>query len=125
MKRKTISTLAITLALAIAAPAAAQDMNTLGRHLENQQWQRLQDHQNRNRTMKPSRNSRENRPSQSRQRAALPACSIDLVSSRDRRRMEAEYNRIVRASGSRKADAWAQQQGRIHARQMRQKGLCR
>lgn len=110
MKRQMISTLAMTLALAIAAPAVAQDFNYTPGWSNTQNFNRLHE---RGGSSKKSRQK------------ALPGCTIDLVSSRDRRRMEAEYNRIVRTSGSRKADAWAQQQGKTYARQMRKQGLCR
>jgi len=59
-------------------------MNTLNRHLETQQWNRLQDHQNRNRTAPPRQ-----------QRRGATDCSANALPAAERRRLEAEYGRRV------------------------------
>ena len=105
--------------LATAVPATAQDLNTLDRHLEHQQWQRLQDHQNRSRTMPPRKGT------VSPQRQKLQACSEAHVPKAAYRRMEAEYHRKVRAEGRRQADQWSRSQADAWYKRLKAQGVCR
>lgn len=101
MRANTLGAALLAAAVTVALPATAQDMNTLNRHLEMQQWQRVQDHQNRNRTS-PSRQ----------QRRAASECTTAALPAEARRQMEAEYSRRLTAQGREQADVWARDQGR-------------
>lgn len=103
---------------AVPATANAQDLNTLDRHLEQQQWQRLQDHQNRSRTM-PPRKGRV--PAQ---RQALQACNENHVPKPAYRRMEAEYQRRLQAEGKREADQWSRAQAGAWYKRLKQQRVC-
>lgn len=111
---------------ALAAPAlfatalSAQDSNTLNRHLEQQQWQRLQDHQNQSRQM----DARDRDTSQAARRTPPQACSADALPAADRRRLEAEYVRRVRSDGRASADAWVREQGQRFRLTLEARGVC-
>lgn len=66
-----VATLVGTIFCALATQA--QDSSTLDRHLEHQQWQRLQDHQNQSRTMDP----RDKKAAQASSKPRLQTCSVD------------------------------------------------
>ncbi|MGE4323171.1 MAG: hypothetical protein AB7E60_09105 [Sphingobium sp.] len=97
-----------------------QDSNTLNRHLEHQQWQRVQDHQNRSRTMK----ARDRDAARDARQAPSRACSADALPAADRRRMEAEYVRRARADGKASADAWVREQGKQFRLKLAAQGVC-
>lgn len=110
--------LALCLAAVAATPAMAQDMNTLDRHLEHQRWQRLQDHQNRSRTMKPkSPNAKKAR--------GLARCTENHVPRAEYRRMKAEYDRKLRAEGKARAERWSRQQALQWEQRLKRQGVCR
>jgi len=103
----------------VAATARAQDLNTLDRHLEQQQWQRLQDHQNQSRTMP----ARKGRPSARRQ--VLQACNEDHVPRPAYRRMKAEYQRKLQAEGKHQADQWSRAQAATWSERLKRQKVCR
>lgn len=100
-----------------APPALAQDMNTLNRHLEHQQWQRVQDHQNRARTGGMKR-----KPPVS--RSAKASCTADALPVARRRMLEAEYARRAASDGKASADAWIREEGMRFRRSLKAKGVC-
>lgn len=106
-------------AMVVAVPTIAQDLNTLNRHLEHQQWQRLQDHQNRSRSMPPRKRG------SSAERPRLPACTQDHVPRSVYKQMEAEYHRKVRVDGKRLADQWSRSQADAWYERLKQQGICR
>ncbi len=105
------------IGLLLMAPAGAQDLNTLNRHLEHQQWQRSQDHQNRARSQRPGPRSGENR-------TVRPRCSADALPPAERRRLEIEYARRARAEGRASADLWIRGEGQRFRRDLEARGLC-
>ncbi len=107
--------MAAGMALLLVAPAGAQDMNTLNRHLEHQQWQRLQDHQNRARSQRPRSGERSR---------ARPRCSADSLPSAERRRLEREYARRLQAEGRASADRWIRGEGMRYRCQLEARGIC-
>lgn len=102
-----------------AVSAGAQDLNTLDRHLEQQSWQRLQDHQNRSRRMPPRK------AAVPRQTNKLQACSEAHVPDAAYRQIEAEYRRKVKVEGRRQADQWSQSQADIWYKRLKQQRVCR
>ena len=95
----------------------AQDMNTIGRHLEMQQWQRLQDHQNRNRTASPRH--RTERPQSQRAR-----CSANSIPAAERQAVQAQAERIQRRDGREAAVQWVANQARAHRDRLIASGAC-
>ncbi len=117
----TLLVMAMLVGQTFCAPAVqAQDSNTLDRHLEHQQWQRLQDHQNQSRSMKP----RDRTAAQSSSKPQLQTCSADALPAADRRRLEADYVRRARADGKASADAWVREQGRQFRLKLIAQGVC-
>lgn len=57
------------------------------------------------------------------QRASRP-CSMDALSSTEKRQMIAEYQRRQRTEGKAKADAWATEEGNRFRRQLVAEGVC-
>lgn len=51
-------------------------------------------------------------------------CSADALPAADRRRMQIEYQRRVRADGRARADAWVAEQARQFRRQLVAEGVC-
>ncbi|TBU94669.1 hypothetical protein [Phytopseudomonas dryadis] len=97
----------------------AYDMNTLDRHLDTQRWNRLQDHQNSQRT-KPA--PRKNTPTN--RKASKPACSADSMPPAERRRMEAQARRIMQREGQAAAVAYARKQGMAYHQKLKKQGIC-
>ncbi len=115
---QTVSVVGLPLvAVLLSTGVLAQDSNTLNRHLEHQQWQRLQDHQMESRKMDVRRQK-------TAVRAQSQACSADALPAADRRRMEADYMRRLRADGKASADAWVREQGRKFRLKLVAEGIC-
>lgn len=106
--------------MTFATGLSAQDSNTLNRHLEHQQWQRVQDHQNANRRMKPG----DRNDGAGRRHGQAQACSADALPAADRRHMEAEYVRRAKADGKASADAWVREQGKRYRLRLIAQGIC-
>lgn len=51
-------------------------------------------------------------------------CSADALPAADRRQMETEYVRRVRADGKASADAWVREQGMRFRQELIDKGVC-
>ena len=109
--------LAIVMAGLIAAPVAAQDLNTLDRHLQHQQWQRVQEHQNRMRAPDPKKKPRA-------RASRVSSCSPDAMPAAEKRALNAEYARRAKSDGKARADAWVRVEGiRFHQRLVAD-GVC-
>ncbi|MCW2365124.1 hypothetical protein M2333_002288 [Sphingobium sp. B11D3B] len=120
-KSSTMLFVATLVGSIFCAPATqAQDSNTLDRHLEHQQWQRLQDHQNQSRTMSPG----DKKAAQASSKPQLQTCSADALPAADRRHLEAEYVRRARADGKVSADAWVREQGKQFRLKLIAQGVC-
>ena len=112
--------LAMIVPLLVDTGLSAQDANTLDRHLQHQQWQRVQDHQNQTRRMSP----RERTGRDSVRDSSSELCSADALPAEERRRMEAEYVRRVGEDGKASADAWVREQGRQFRLRLVAAGTC-
>ncbi len=53
-----------------------------------------------------------------------PGCSADALPAADRRRMEVEYVRRLRADGKPSADAWVREQGMRFRQKLIAEGVC-
>lgn len=104
-----------------AQVAVAYDTNALDRHLQHQQWTRVQNHQ-----MAPATPASQTAPASrgNRAQADASACSAEALPAADRRRMEAEYHRILRSQGRASADAWVHEQGRLFRQKLVAQGVC-
>ena len=111
---------ALAMPLMLMSAVAAQDTNTLGRHLEHQQWQRLQDHQNQSRGMPP----RERQSKDKAQDTSPQKCSAEALPAPERRRIETEYVKRVRRDGNASADAWVREQGKQFRLRLVAEGVC-
>ncbi len=109
-----VSTMLFPVLAGIETPAAAQDLNTLSRHLEHQQATRVQDHQNRMRQGDTVRRA----PQQDRN------CSADALPAADRRALETEYESRFRSDGKASADAWIREEGRLFRERLVAEGVC-
>lgn len=110
--RRAIVVFASLAAFLNAAPVQAQDWLTP--HLESQRWNNL--------------NNNRERADRDRSRAepgAPPPCTLDMVSSAERRRVEAEFQRRVQTQGYDRAYAWSVEQGRLTRQRMQARGVCR
>lgn len=116
----------LTAMVMLAAPLvfttglSAQDGNTLNRHLEHQQWQRLQDHQNQTRRM----NARTPAAADTKRTTGAQSCSADALPAADLRQMEAEYVQRAKADGKASADAWVREQGKQFRLRLVAEGIC-
>lgn len=107
---------AVTALALLPVTGSAQDMNTLGRHLDHQQQQRVQDHQNRMRSAPPGR----------RGEALVPErqCSADALPPQERARIEARYREIARRQGRDAAQVYVREQGRLFGERLIAEGIC-
>lgn len=70
------------------------------------------------------REQREREQRRPQPRAQAGECSADALPAADRRQMEAEYIRRVRADGKASADAWVREQGRQFHLKLVADGVC-
>lgn len=111
--RRALTVIASLAAFLGAGSAQAQDWLTP--HLESQRWNNL----NNNR----DRSDRDRSPRA--EPGAPPPCTVDMVPSAERRRVEAEFQRRVRSEGHDRAYAWSVEQGRLTRQRMQARGVCR
>jgi hypothetical protein len=100
---------------AVLGTGSAQAQDWLSPHLESQRWY---NNLNNNR-------DRSDRARSPRARSGPPPCTPDMVSSAERRQVEAEFQRRVRTQGYDRAYAWSIEQGRLTRQRMQARGVCR
>ncbi|WP_295042503.1 hypothetical protein [uncultured Paracoccus sp.] len=108
----------------VSQPSVAFE-NALGLHLEHQRWQRLQDHQNRQRQQPAQRPEAEPQQRQRVQQQALPRCTEDHVPRREYAKLEGIYGDILRQHGKRTADDWSRRQADAWYQALKRQGVCR
>lgn len=104
-------------------PVGAYDLNTLDRHLDTQQQNRIQDHQNH---MRSQQRPNQPRPKGQRPRAEQRPfrCSADALSQGERRELIAKGREIERRYGKAAAEEYGRRKGREFYQRLKRQGVC-